>query len=229
MKAQLQEVRAFFSNWSPFSEMDSQVLPGQILSFFEAGTPADSRRALSNASSLFRLHECYRELGIFREGQNERAERFDELLALSVEDLAASIREGRQRDHLGLIQFCFEFGRHQATPRNDVVRQFIHRALNLPVGGKTMKYSLFIGNVLYASEGKTHDEMAEDFKNLGLAGQPVCGGRLKRPAQLEIQYDVNSSAYRTGDPGQVRDALLRAIRASGGAENDVTIKLEERV
>ena len=229
MKAQLQEVRTFFSNWSPFAEMDSQVLPGQILSFLEAETPADSRRALSNASSLFRLHECYRELGIFRGGQNERAGKFDELLALSLEDLAASIREGRQRDHLGLIQYCFEFGRHQATPRNDVVRQFIHTVLNLPIGGKTMKYSLFIGNVLYASEGKTHDEMAEDFKSLGLAGQPVCGGMLKRSGQLEIHYDVSSTAYRTGDPGQVRDALLRAIRASGGAENDVTIKLEERV
>ena len=209
--------------------MDSQVLPGQILSFLEAGTPADRCRALSNASSLFRLHECYRELGIFRAGQNERAERFDELLALSLEDLAASIREGRQRDHLGLIQFCFEFGRHQATPRNDVIRQFIHTVLNLPIGGKTMKYSLFIGNVLYASGGKTHDEMAEDFKNLGLAGQPVCGGMLKRAAQLEIHYDVSSTAYRTGDPGQVRDAMRRAIRASGGGEDDVTIKLEERV
>ena len=209
--------------------MESQVLPGQILSFLEAGTPAGRRRALSNASSLFRLHECYRELGIFRAGQNERAERFDELLALSLENLAASIRAGRQRDPLALIQFCFEFGRHQATPRNDVIRQFIHTALNLPIGGNPMKYSLFIGNVLYASEGKTHDEMAEDFKNLGLGAQPICGGMLKRTAQLEIHYDVSSSAYRTGDPGQVRDALLRAIRASGGGEDKVLIKLEERV
>ena len=229
MNAPLQEVRTFFSTWPPFVEMDSQALPGRILSFFESGSPATRRQALANASSLFRLHECYRELGIFREGQNERVEKFDALLALSLEHLAASIREGRQRDALGLIQFCFEFGRHEASPRNDVIRRFVHRVLNLPIGGKTMKYSLFIGNVLYASEGKTHDEMAEDYKTLGLAGQPICGGMLKRAAHLEIHYDVSSSAFRTGDPGQVRDALRRAIRASGGGEEQVSVKLVERV
>jgi hypothetical protein len=52
---------------------------------------------------------------------------------------------------------------------------------------------------------------------------------LKRTAQLEIHYDVSSTAYRTGDPGQVRDALRRAIRTSGGGEDNVSIKLEERV
>jgi len=209
--------------------MDSKVLPEQIISFFKANSKAGRLQALSNASSLFRLHEFFRDLGIFRKSKNERGDRFSELLALSLEILAVSIYEDRQRDHLGLIQYCFEFGRHGGTPSKDVVRQFILTVLTLPIGGLPMKYSLFNGNVLYASEGKTHDEMAEDFKTLGLAGKPLCGGKLKRTGQLEVHYDVSSTAYTTGQPGQVGDALRRVIRASGGDEEQVVIKLVERV
>ncbi len=225
----LQEVTDFFAGWPPYAEMPSRVLPGQIITFLTEEDPQRRREILTSASPLFRLHERYRELEMFRPGRNERAEQFQVLLGLSLEDLARSIREKRQKEHLVLIQYCFEFGRHEVSPRNDVVREFLHTALSLPIGENTMKYSLFAGNVLYSSGGKTHDEMAVDFKNLGLAAQPLCGGMLKRTAPLELHYDVSSSAYRTGDPGQVRDAMQRAIRASGGDEDKLVIKLEERV
>lgn len=229
MSDAFEEVKAFLAGWKPFAGLESQLLAGQVLAFLEAASPERRRNVLARANGLFRLHEIYRELGIFRKGRNERAEQFNRLLEEPTEEIAAAIREGRQKEPLGMLQYCFEFGRHEAPPRHEVMRQFLLTVLGLEVGSVPIKYSLFSGGVLYSGGGKTHDEMARDFARYGLGGAPMAGGQLTRVQPLQFHYDVSSTAYRSGEPGQVREALLRAVRATGGDEGRITVKLEQRV
>lgn len=206
--------------------MESVVLQGEILSFLETDDPEARQGRLIQASGRYRLHERYRELGIFREDRNEWTERFGRLLAISTGEFAGAIGLGNQKGQLGLLQYGFEIGRHAVDPRHEVVRRFIHTLFELPIGGLPIKYSLFAGGVLYSGSGRTHDEMAQDFVRLGLGAVPVTGGVFGRTETLAFRYDTSSTAYRTGDPNLVRESLLKGIRTTGGREDLVIVKLE---
>lgn len=224
----LKEIEGFLMGWKPYAELPGDImLQAQILAFLAAPEREERRRHLSAASSLFTLHERYRELEIFRSGRNERAERFEELLALDASQLAAAIREKRQKDLLGLIQFCFEFGRHPAQPKQLLMRDFLLTVFAMEVGAVPIKYSAYGGGVLYSGGGKTHDEMARDFVRYGLGGGvPQAGGLFYRPEPLRFVYDVSSTAFRSGDPGQVREGFLQGLRNTGGDLDKVSISLD---
>jgi len=100
-------------------------------------------------------------------------------------------------------------------------------SFTLEVGAAPIKYSAYGGGVLYSGGGKSHDEMARDFVRYGLGGgQPQAGGLLSRTAPLTFVYDVSSTAFRSGDPNQVREGFLQWLRNTGGDTDKVTITLD---
>lgn len=221
-------VERFLKNWKPFAELGGTALPGQVLALLEEPDPEARRRHLLAASDLYRLHERYRELELFREGRNEKAEQFERLLRVSAAEMAAAIERGAQKEHLALLQFCFEFGRHPQAPRHSLMRAFILRMLALPPGGLGFKYSLYPEGVLYTSAGKTHDEMAQDTVRLGMAGKPIAGGTFSRTGEREFVFDMASTAFKaTNDPAAVSEPLLRWIRNTGGREDRITLRHDD--
>lgn len=217
-------VERFLKGWKPFAELAGTLLGAQILALLAEHDLEARRRHLLSASDLYRLQARYRELELFRAGRNERAEQFERLLALSAEDFAAAIAKGEQKEPLALLQFCFEFGRHAAVPRNTLLREFILKLFELEVGALGVKYSLYPAGVLYTTAGKSHDEMAQDLARLGMGGAPVAGGTIQRTGQTQFLYDMASTAFKaTNDPNAVKEPLLRAIRNSGGREDRVQL------
>jgi hypothetical protein len=217
-------VERFLAGWKPFADMAGSMLAAQLLALLAERDPEARRRHLASASDLYRLHERYRELELFRAGKKERAGQFERLLALPSEELAAAIARGEQKELLGLLQFCFEFGRHEVQPRQTLMRQFIFSLFELEQGSLGFKYSLYPGGVLYTSAGKTHDEMARDMARLGMGGAPVAGGTIARTGHAAFVYDMASTAYKaTNDPNAVKEPLLHAIRVSGGRDDAVTL------
>ena len=228
MSTPAQVVESFLAGWKPFAELPRGLaLPGQMLAFLNETRPEERRRHFAAASDLYRLHERFRTLGIFREEKNEKADGFETLFALSLADLAAAIEARKQKELLGLLQFCFEFGRHEAPPRQYVLREFISHLFDREIHAPGLKYSLYAGGLLYTGGGKTHDEMAADFARFGLGGgRPVAGGEFVRTDTLAFRYDLGSSAFRAaGDPLAVKEALLKGIRSNGGRDDLVTVEL----
>jgi hypothetical protein len=223
-------VERLLAGWKPFADLAGTMLAAQILALLRDGDPELRRAHLASASDLYRLHLRYAELGLLREGRNERAEQFARLLALSTDAFAAAIARGEQKEPLALLQACFEFGRHEAQARNVLMRQFILTLLELDVGALGVKYSLYPGGVLYTTAGKTHDEMAQDLAKLGMGGAPIAGGTIARTGQAEFHYDMASTAYKaTNDPNAVKEPLLRAVRVSGGREDAFRLQHRERL
>ncbi len=228
MNADFQVVEAFLSGWKPFADLPAgTALRDQILAFLGEVRPEERRRHFASASDLYRLHNRYRELELFREGKNEKAEQFERLFRLSIAEFATAIEENRQKEHLGLLQFSFEFGRHEVAPRHNLMREFIYKLFEMDIAAVGIKYSLFPGGVLYSSAGKSHDEMARDYTRLGMGGAPMAGGVIARAGMTEFLYDTNSTAYKsTGDPAVVKDSLSQWIRNTGGREHKVRIRLD---
>jgi hypothetical protein len=218
-------VERFLKGWKPFAELEGTILAAQILALLAEPDVEARRRHLSSASDLYRLHERYRELELFRDGKNEKAEQFQRLLELDVAAFAAAVARSDPKEHLGLLQFCFEFGRHAVPPKQNLMREFIHKLFDLGVDALGVKYSLYPGGVLYTTAGKSHDEMAEDMARLGMGGAPVAGGTIQRTGHAEFLYDMASTAYKaTNDPNAVKEPLLRAIRNTGGQEDKVALR-----
>jgi hypothetical protein len=222
-------VERFLLGWKPFAELAGTMLAAQILALLGEPDAEARARHLASASDLYRLHARYRELGLYREGRNERAEQFERLLALRLEDFAAAIAAGEQKEQLALLQACFEFGRNAAPPRNGLMREFIYKLFELETGGLGVKYSLYPGGVLYTTAGKSHDEMAQDLARLGMGGAPVAGGTIGRTGEAAFAYDMASTAYKaTNDPNAVKEPLLRWIRNTGGREDKVQLRFDAR-
>ena len=218
-------VERFLKGWKPFAELGESTLGAQILALLAEEDAEARRHHLLSASDLYRLHARYRELELFREGKNERAEQFERLLALPTAEFAQAIAKGQQKEPLALLQFCFEFGRNAGPPRNALMREFILKLFELEVGALGVKYSLYPNGVLYTTAGKTHDEMAQDLAKLGMGGAPVAGGTIQRTGHADFLYDMASTAYKaTNDPNAVKEPLLKAIRNSGGREDKVTLR-----
>lgn len=228
MQTSLHVVETFLKGWKPFTDIPADtLLPAQILAFLAAQDTEERRTHFTAASTLYRLHQCYRDLEIFREGHNEKAERFGDILKLNVAEFAAAIAEQRQKGHLGLLQFCFEFGRHPVQPKHLLMREFLLMAFGLELGVTPVKYSAYGGGVLYSAGGKSHDEMARDFIAYGLGGSPPqAGGLLSRLAPLTFVYDVSSTAYQSGNPDQVRQGFLQWVRNTGGDAEKITMTLD---
>jgi hypothetical protein len=220
-------VEQFLQGWKPFAELSGTMLAAQILALLGERDQEARRRHLLSASDLYRLHRRYEELELLRPGKNERAEQFERLLHEPIEAFAAAIAKGQQKEHLGLLQFCFEFGRHAAPPRAALMCEFIHKLFDLEIGGLGVKYSLYPAGVLYTSTGKSHDEMAQDLAKLGMGGAPVAGGTIARTGQLDFLYDMASTAYKaTSDPNAVKEPLQRAIRNTGGQAEKVRLRFD---
>jgi hypothetical protein len=218
-------VETFLKGWKPFAELDGTMLGAQILALLSEDEAEVRRRHLLSASDLYHLHERYRELELFREGKNERADQFARLLSYPTAAFAAAIAKGEQKEPLGLLQFCFEFGRHAAPPRSGLMREFILKLFDLEIGTPGVKYSLYPAGVLYTTAGKSHDEMAQDLARLGMGGAPQAGGTIARTGHAAFSFDMASTAFKaTNDPNAVTEPLLRAIRNTGGREDKVALR-----
>ncbi|MDH5751656.1 MAG: hypothetical protein OEZ59_04495 [Deltaproteobacteria bacterium] len=220
----------FLQRWKPFGELSAEsLLRRDIMNFLAAADNAQRKEVFKRASSQFRLYDLYTGLGLYRSGTNERAARYQELLELTAEKLGTLVEESNQKDVLDLIQFGFEFGRYQNKPRTMMLRRFLFDLFSLKAGDpQGMKYSLFPGKLLYSGQGKTHDEMARDFAGLGMGKAfPLAGGTFHRDGTLEFRYNVGSRAFgRNCEPSEVREALVTALRSTGGDAERLTVKLE---
>ncbi|HKI98760.1 MAG TPA: hypothetical protein VKB51_09830 [bacterium] len=223
------EVERFLQGWKPFAELAGTAQARHILALLAADKPEVRQRRLLAACDLYRLLRCYEALGLLREGRNERAEQFERLLSLRTADLAASIARGEQKEPLGLLQYCLEFGRHALPPRHTLMRGFILALFELDAGGVGMKYSLYPGGVLFTAGGKTHEEMVRELARQGLGGTPLAGGTIARTGRTAFLYDMASTAFRaTNDPEAVKAPLLRWIRNTGGQDDKVELYFEAK-
>lgn len=228
----LKTVTDFLEGWKPFADLPTNgSLRRDIVLLLETATEERRSAVLARANQLMRLHGLWRELGIFRAGPNERAEQFDRIVKLSVSDLARTLGSPQGKEDLALLQYAFEFGRHAVDSRQHGVRAFLLELFSQPEMSPPIKFSLFPGGVLYTGGGKTHDEMAKQFAEDGFGGgKPIMGGLMVRTGTLAFSYDVSSTAVRAaGQPTQVRDALLRSLRATGADPDRVAIKVEKKL
>ena len=220
-----QIIDRFMQNWSPFATLP----PGSrartsIVRFLSANSAEDRARALEYASPLSRLRRTYNELGILRTGR--AFDPYSELLELTPQKMADAIRQGATQALQTLLQQGFEFGRHPALPQHQAARTFLLEFWALQTGGPNMKYCIYASGVPYSGGGKTHEEMARQFVSAGLgSGQPQCGGLIDRVGDLAFQFDISSTAFRTSmRPEEVRQVIVRSIRATGADETKVTLR-----
>lgn len=214
-------VEAFLAGWRPYAELPQRhPLRRDIPAVLGAGSRSAREARFARANSLYALQCRYRELGVLREPPGERARQFEALLDLSLAALARAIEAGDAREHLRLLQYTFEFGRHPVPAQQTVVRGFLLELLGLEVRAPAMKYSLYPNGVLYTGGGKTHEEMAREFVTAGYGGGlPAGGGLLWRTDTLAYTFDLSSTAFGTpADVATVAKALKRAIRQTGGDE-----------
>ena len=216
-------------NWMPFAMLPpGSRVRTSIMRFLAAETPDDRARAMEYASSLYKLHRIYKELGILR---MERAyDPYTELLGLSFQKMAIAIRQGNTQELLGLLQRAFEFGRHPVPPQHQAARTFLLELWALQSGGSNMKYCIYANGIPYSGGGKTHEEMARQFVATGLGnGLPLCGGLIYRTEELAFQFDISSTAFRASvQPEQVRHAIMRWIHATGADESKVKFAFHGR-
>ena len=86
-------VERFLNGWKPFAELSGTTLAAQILALLRDAEHEARRQHLLSASDLYRLHDRYQALDLFREGKNERAEQFERLLRISTAEFAAAIEK----------------------------------------------------------------------------------------------------------------------------------------
>lgn len=219
-------VQRFLESWRPLAELPpGNPVRRTVLRFVATEEPAERRRLLERVSPLYRLHGIYESLGILREQGHARREVFRRLLALSIEDFARALEEGRQKDYLALLMEGFEFGRQAPPGAHAAAREFLLHLWSLEVGGQAgLKYSVYPNGVLFTTGGQTHDEMAREFNRRGFgSGNPVAGGTLLRQGPLAFCYDTHSTFVRAGGSPQklVAESLQRWIRATGGDAGQV--------
>lgn len=220
------QVMAFLEKWKPFADL----APGNparrgVVRLLESDDPDQRRQVLLRVSPAARLHEVYDGLGIRRLHPQDKSGPFAELLALPVTEMARALAAGEQREFLGLLQACFEFGRHAPEPRIPAGREFLLVFWSLPLGGPPTKYSIYPNGLLYSLPGATHDEMAQRFTKAGLgSGRPLGGGAIKREVELGFLYDTATAAFSANmKPEFVTESLRRLIRTTGG--DDQMVKL----
>lgn len=219
-------IHRFFSNWRPLKEAANPGLTRQILEVLAPVKIAVRQTRFAEANHLYKVHRLYREKGIFREGKNERAEQFGRLFHLPMPKLAKALEQGEAAEYLTLIQFCFEFGRHTLPPKHGVARELVLELFRLTIKGPSMKYSLYPNHVVYTAGGRSHDELARLFVELGLGGGlPRAGGLIVRMADMDFEYDLSSTAFGRIDPALVRQTLARNIRMTGGDEEKTRFRL----
>lgn len=224
----LEAVKQFLED-RPFVELAGAPLAAQTLALLGERSPARRSKRLVAISDLYRLHVVYGELGILREGGSEKVDRFAQLLALPLEDVAAAVETGDTQSLLDLLLFCLELGPHRLEPRHTLMRRFLLQVFSLKKHGVAMKYSLYTGDVLYSASGKTHDELARDLARLGMTGPPLAGGSIVRSEPLTFVFDLGSTAYKaTNNPEAVRGPLLHWIRNTGGREEQVRLQYDDR-
>lgn len=222
-------VKEFLERWRPFADLAATPVAAQILALLGEPDAAARGQKLAGLSDLYRLHVLYRELNMLRNGRNEKAERFAELLSLPLDDFAAAVVDGEPQSYLDLLQFCLEFGRYRLDSRQALMRRFLLQVFSLQKLGLGMKFSLYPGEVLFSTAGKTHDELAQSLARLGMGGPPLAGGTITRKAALEFHFDLKSTAYKaTDNPEAVRGPLLRGIRITGGREDLMNLIYDER-
>jgi len=220
-----QVIDRFMQNWVPFATLP----PGSrartsIARFLAASSAEDRARALEYASTQSRLQRTYQELGILR---TDRAfDPYSELLELTPQKMAEAIQGNKAREILTLLQHAFEFGRHPALPQQLAARTFLLEFWALSVGGPNMKYCIYANGVPYSGGGKTHEEIAREFVSEGLGnGQPQCGGLIERSGALAFTFDISSTVFRGSvRPDGVRHTFLRAVRATGADETQLTVR-----
>jgi hypothetical protein len=231
MPQPLSEVSKFLENWKPFATLPpNSPLRRDILLLLEATDPETRREVLLRVNPLCKIQRTYQELGILRE-VGGKAETFGKLIALSVPDFAKAIAAGEQKAFLTLLLDGFEFDRAAIPPNQAALRQFLSYFWALRVGAPAIKYGAYPNSLLFSAGGKTHEELAREFKDKGFgSGQPVGGGFITRLGPLAFAYDTYSAAVKAGDQRQyVGDSIRRAIRITGGDDTKVQIAYQERV
>jgi hypothetical protein len=232
MAPPLAEVRAFLMNWKPFASLPADgPIRRDILMLLEGDRPEDRKEILQRVNPLYKLQRTYAELGILRDLETGKAETFAKLISLSVADFAKAIAEGQQKTFLTLVLEGFEFDRAVIAPNQAALRQFLVHFWSLRAGAPAIKYGAYPNNLLFSAGGKTHDELAREFKEKGFgSGQPAGGGFIIRIGPLEFAYDTYSAAVKSGDQRQyVGDSIRRSIRITGGDDAKVKIGYKERV
>ncbi|MDH4246664.1 MAG: hypothetical protein OEW39_02480 [Deltaproteobacteria bacterium] len=220
---------AFLAEWKPFKDLPpNSHLRRFIPEFLQAGTPERRRELFLRVNTLFKVQGVYKEQGLLREGKNERMAQFEELFKLSAEALGNLVAEGHQRHALSLLQFGFEFGRHPASNRQLILRDFLLILFSQNPMDPALKFCLYPGGVLYTAGGKSHDELVQDFRREGLgSGAPMAGGLMWRKTKFAFTYDLSSTAFgRNSEPGAVKTALLNAVRSTGGDDTRLNVSLE---
>ena len=220
-----QVIAQFMGSWAPLSTLpQGSRLRNAVLRFVAAASQDERAKALESGSALFKLQRIYEALSILR--LDRASDPFAELLSLSREQLAASIRQGKPQDALARLQRGFEFGRLQVPPQAEAARTFLLELWALAVRGANMKYCIYPNGIPYSGGGKTHEEMARQYVTEGLgSGQPVCGGVIYRIEPLAFTFDISSTAFRNSlQPEGVRQTVARWIRTTGGDEQKVVLK-----
>ncbi len=226
-KSDQQVIEQFMGNWAPLASLpQGSRRRNGVLRFVAAASQEERSKALESASIPFKLRRHYEALGILR--PDRPSDPFGELLALSREQIAAAIRQGKPQDMLALLQRGFEFGRQPVPPQTEAARTFLLEFWALPPKGPNMKYCIYPNGIPYGGGGKTHEEMARKFVADGLgSGNPVCGGVIYRTDPLAFTFDISSTAFRTSmQPDGVRQAIVRWIRTTGGDEQKVVLNLQ---
>ena len=220
---------AFLTEWKPFKDLpQNSHLRRYIPEFLSAGTPERRRSLFSRVNTLYQLQRVYEAQEMLRGGQNERAAQFEELFKLSADALGELVDKGSQRHALSLLQYGFEFGRHPASNRQLVLRDFLLVLFGTNPMAPALKFCLYPSGILYTAGGKSHDELVMDFRREGFgSGVPMAGGLLWRKGKYEFSYDLSSTAFgRNADPTAVKTALLNAVRSTGGDDTKLKVTLE---
>ena len=232
MAQPLAEVRTFLENWKPFTSLEPKsTLRRDILTLLEGSRPEERQEVLLRVNPLYKLQRGYAEAGILRETGTGKADTFAKLIALSVADFAKAIAESQQKTFLALLLEGFEFDRAEIPPNQQALRQFLGYFWGLRAGAPAIKYGAYPNNLMFSAGGKTHEELAREFKEKGFgSGQPMGGGFIIRTGPLAFSYDTYSAAVKSGDQRQyVADSIRRSIRITGGDDSKVQITYKERV
>jgi hypothetical protein len=232
MAQPLADVRTFLENWKPFASLPpNNPLRREILMLLEAARPEERQEVLLRVNPLYKLQRGYSDIGILREVGTGKADTFAKLIALSVAEFAKAIADSQQKAFLTLLLEGFEFDRAEIPPNQMALRQFLEYFWGLRAGAPAIKYGAYPNNLLFSAGGKTHEELAREFKEKGFgSGQPMGGGFIIRLGPLAFAYDTYSAAVKSGDQRQyVGDSIRRAIRVTGGDDTKVQITFKERV
>jgi hypothetical protein len=215
-------IEKFLAGWTPFAQLPAgSPVRSALLRFIAAESPERRREALESANPSGRLLRLYAGLGIAKAGSDPAAE----VLALDAARLAAAIRQSATQEPLGLLQKHFEFGRTPAVPNQQAARAFLLELWGQPVGAPAMKFCVYAKGLPFSAGGKSHEEIAREFLKAGYGnGNPACGGLLVRHAPLAFEFDTSSTVFRSGmRPDEVKQGILRWIRASGGDDEKVKL------